>query len=100
MNYQKAIEKVKKYTSFVGKQMHIEEHREKITIKKVMLCEIISSKGDSDPKPEYIVLDNLDLMKDNSEKLKDKNLDVIVVYEKSILNESIAADFNKKYPLL
>lgn len=100
MDYKTAIETIKKYSGFIGKQLHIEEHKEVITIKHVHLCEIIANADKATPKHDYKSLEDLDLHKDNSELLKDKNLDVVIVYEKSISTENKAADFNKKYPLL
>ncbi len=32
--------------------------------------------------------------------MKGLNLDVIIVYEKAMIIEDIASDFNEKYPLL
>ena len=73
-----------------------------ITIKSVQLCEVVisKSKAKTKAKPVFVNIENIDLKKDNSELLKGKNLDAIIVFQKSITVENTAAEFNKKYPLL
>ena len=100
MEYKEALDKAKEFSKFIGKQLHIEEFKEKITIKKVYLCEQVSSKNEPGTKPQINSFENLDLNKDHSEKMKGLNLDVIIVYEKAMIIEDIASDFNEKYPLL
>ncbi len=100
MNYKEALEKAKEYSKFIGKQLHIEEHKEVITINKVCFCEIIVEQNKPNSKPKYKTLADLDLKKDNSEKLKGKNLDVVIEYQISIKTENKSSDFEKKYPLL
>ena len=100
MEYTEAIEKAIEFSKFIGKQLHVEEFKEKITIKKVYLCEIVYSGNEAGAKPETKSLESLDLKKDNSEKLKGLNLDVVIVYEKAMMIEDTASDFNEKYPLL
>ncbi len=102
MNYKKALELVKEYSKFIGKQLHIEEHKEVITIKKIHLVEVISPINKVKSKGNSMItsLEQLDLKKDNSELLKGKNLDVTIIYEKKIITTNRSGDFNKKYPLL
>jgi len=100
MEYKEAVKKAKEYALFIDKQLHIEEFKEKITIKKVYLCELVHSKTKGSTMRHIKPLEGLDLKKDNSEKLKGMDLDVIIVYEKSNVVEDLASNFNSKYPLL